>query len=155
MAGTFAIAGGVLSNRDLKLVAPSVTASGAGEVDLGGRRIDYRIRPTALAAEDGTGGVMVPLLITGPWADPSFRLDLESIAREKMEIEAKAVEARAKEALKEAEDRAKSELEDRLREELGVEIAPDEPLGDAVLRGAEEALSDEARKALEGILSGD
>ena len=155
LAGSFTIAGGVLANSDLKLVAPSLTASGAGEVDLGGRRLDYRIRPTALAAEDGTGGVMVPLLITGPWADPSFRLDLESIAREKMEAEAKAVEARAKEALKTAEKRAKAELEDRLREELGVEVAPDEPLGDAAIRGAQEALEDEARKALEGILGGD
>ena len=155
LAGSFTIAGGVLTNSDLKLVAPSLTASGAGEVDLGGRRLDYRIRPTALAAEDGTGGVMVPLLITGPWADPSFRLDLESIAREKMEAEAKAVEARAKEALKTAEKRAKAELEDRLREELGVEVAPDEPLGDAAIRGAQEALEDEARKALEGILGGD
>ena len=33
---------------------------------------------------------MVPLLVTGTWADPKFRLDLESIAREKMEAEAKA-----------------------------------------------------------------
>ncbi|MCX7286715.1 MAG: AsmA family protein [Rhodobacterales bacterium] len=155
LAGTFAIAGGVLANRDLKLVAPSLTASGAGEVDLGGRRLDYRIRPTALAAEDGTGGVMVPLLITGPWADPSFRLDLESIAREKMEAEAKAAEDRAKEALKAAEDRAKAELEDRLRDDLGVEIAPDESLGDAARRGLEKALEDEARKALEGVLGGD
>jgi hypothetical protein len=72
-----------------------------------------------------------------------------------MEAEAKAVEARAKEALTAAEDRAKAKLEDRLREELGVEAAPDESLGDAAVRGAKEALDDEARKALEGILGGD
>lgn len=144
LAGTFTIAGGVLSNSDLKLVAPSLTAAGAGEVGLGARTLDYRIRPTALAAADGTGGVMVPLLITGTWADPSFRLDLESIAREKMEAEAKAAEARAK-----------ADLEARLKEELGIEVAPDESLGDAAVRGAQEALEDEARKALEDILGGD
>jgi AsmA protein len=87
---------------------------------------------------------MVPLLITGPWADPGFRLDLESIAREKMEAEAKA-----------AEERAKAELEDRLRDELGIEVAPEESLGDAALRGAQEALEEEARRALEDILGGD
>jgi AsmA protein len=148
LAGTFTIAGGVLSNNDLKLVAPQLTASGAGEVGLGARTLDYRLRPTALAAADGSGGVMVPLLITGPWADPSFRLDLESIAREKMEAEAKAAAAAAEAA-------AKAELEQRLQEELGITVAPDESLGDAAIRGAEDALQEETRKILEDILGTD
>lgn len=148
LAGTFTIDGGVLSNRDLKLVAPQLTAAGAGELGLGARTLDYRLRPTALAAADGSGGVMVPLLITGPWADPRFRLDLESIAREKMEAEAKAAAA-------EAEARAKAELEQRLKDELGIEVTPDESLGDAAIRGAEEALQEETRKLLEEILGTD
>jgi AsmA protein len=155
MAGTFSIAGGVVSNNDLKLVAPYVTASGAGEIGLGERTLDYRLRPTALADADGTGGVMVPLLITGPWAKPRFRLDLESIAREKMEAEAKAAAARLEEEAKAAEAAAKAELQQRLEEELGVEVAPEESLGDAAGRGAQDALEDEARKALEDILGGD
>ena len=154
MAGTFAIAEGVLSNSDLKLVAPYLTASGAGEIGLGTRTLDYRLRPTALAAADGTGGVMVPLMITGTWAKPRFRLDLESLAREKMEAEAKAAAARLEEEAKAAEAAAKAELEQRLREELGVEVAPDESLGDAAKRGAQQALEDEARKALDEILGG-
>ena len=155
LAGTFTIDGGVLRNSDLKLVAPFLTAAGSGEVGLGARDLDYRIRPTALAAEDGTGGVMVPLLITGPWADPTFRLDLESIARERMEAEAKAVEERLKAEAKAAEDEAKVELEERLEQELGIEIAPDESLGEAAQRGLEKALEEEALKALEDILGGD
>ncbi len=154
MAGTYIIAGGVLSNSDLKLVAPYVTASGSGDIGLGQRTLNYRLRPTALAAEDGTGGVMVPLLITGTWADPKFRLDLESIAREKMEAEAKAVAARLEEEAKAAEAAAKAELEQRLKEELGIEVAPDESLGDAAQSGATDALEDQARKALEEILNG-
>ena len=154
LAGTYSIAKGVLSNSDLKLVAPYVTASGSGELGLGERRLNYRLRPTALAAEDGTGGVMVPLLITGPWADPSFRLDLESIAREKMEAEAKAVAARLEAEAKAAEAAAKAELEQRLREELGVEVAPDASLGDAAKDAATKALEDQAVKALEEILNG-
>ena len=154
LAGTFTIDGGVLSNSDLKLVAPYITASGTGELGLGERTLNYRLRPTALAAEDGTGGVMVPLLITGHWADPKFRLDLESLAREKMEAEAKAAAARLEEEAKAAEAAAKAELEQRLKEELGVEVAPDESLGDAAQRGAQDALEDQARKALEEILNG-
>jgi AsmA protein len=159
LAGTFDIASGVLGNSDLKLVAPYLTAAGSGRIGLGDRTLDYRIRPTALAAEDGTGGVMVPLLITGPWADPAFRLDLEGIAREKMEAEAELVEERLKAEAKEAEARARAALEERLQDELGVEVAPGESLGDAAQRGLDEALGDaledEAREALEGILGRD
>jgi AsmA protein len=97
---------------------------------------------------------MVPLLITGPWASPRFRLDLESIAREKMEAEAKAAEERLKAVAKDAEAKARAELKARLEEELGVEVAPDDSPGDAAVRGAEDALQDEARKALEDILNG-
>ena len=151
-AGSFSIAGGVLSNSDLKLVAPYLTATGSGEVGLGARDLNYRLRPTALAGEDGTGGVMVPLLITGPWAKPRFTLDLESIAREKMEAEAKAVEERLRAEAAAAEAKAKAELEAKLQEELGVEAMEGESLEDAVRRRAEEALQNEAGKLLEGIL---
>ena len=154
MAATFTMTDGVLTNADLKLVAPYVTASGAGEVGIGARTLDYRLRPTALAQADGTGGVMVPLLITGTWADPKFRLDLEGIAREKMEAEARALEDRVRAAAKEAEAKAKADLEARLKEELGVEVLPGESMEDAAKRRAGEALDAEARKALEGILGG-
>ncbi len=155
IAGSFSIAAGVLSNSDLKLVAPYLTAVGSGEVGLGERNLNYRLRPTALAAEDGTGGVMVPLLITGPWAKPRFKLDLEGIAREKMEAEAKALEERARIEAKAVEAKAKADLEAKLKEELGVEVLPDESVEDAVKRRAEEALQQEAGKLLEGILGGD
>lgn len=152
LAGTFTMTDGVLSNSDLKLVAPYVTASGAGDIGIGARTLDYRLRPTALAAADGTGGVMVPLLITGTWAAPKFRLDLESIAREKMEAEARALEERAKAAAKAAEAEAKAKLEETLRDELGVEAGVDESLEDAARRRAEEALEAETRRVLEGLL---
>lgn len=155
VAGTFSIAEGVLTNTDLRFVSPYLTATGAGEVGIGARTLDYRLRPTALAEADGTGGVMVPLLITGPWAAPKFRLDLESIAREKMEAEARALAERASEAAKAAEAEAKAALEERLREELGVEPAPGESLEDTARRGAEDALAEETRRILEGILNSD
>lgn len=155
VAGTFAIAEGVLTNTDLRFVSPYVTATGVGEVGIGARTLDYRLRPTALAEADGTGGVMVPLLITGTWAAPKFRLDLESIAREKMEAEARALAERASAAAKAAEAEAKAALEERLREELGVEPAPGESLEDTARRGAEDALEEETRRILEGILNGD
>lgn len=143
IAGSFNILDGNLTNEDLKLMAPYLNASGSGRVGLGARDLDYRIRPVAFPGQDGTGGVMVPLRITGPWAAPSYRLDLESIAREKMEAEAKAAEAKAR-----------AELEAKLKKELGVEAGQDEKLEDAVKRRAREALSDEAARMLEGLIGG-
>jgi AsmA protein len=153
VAGGFSIQGGVLSNSDLKLVAPYVTATGSGTVDLGQRRLNYRLRPTALAAEDGTGGVMVPLLITGPWARPNFVLDLEAIAREKMEEEARAAAERLRLEAERAEAEAKAALEAKLAEE-GIVAGEGESLEDAAKRRAEEVLDEEARKLLEGLLQG-
>ncbi len=143
VSGSFSMAEGVLSNGDLKLQAPYLVATGAGTVGLGARNLDYSIRPVAFPGQDGTGGVMVPLRITGAWADPTFHLDLESIAREKMEAEAKA-----------AEKRAKAELEKKLQAELGIERAEGESLEDAAKRRAQEALEKEAGKLLEGLLGG-
>lgn len=153
IAGSFSIAGGVLSNSDLKLVAPYLTATGMGEIGLGKRDLNYRIRPTALTKEDGSGGVMVPLWITGSWADPTFRLDLEAIAREKMEAEAKAAEERLKAEAKAAEAKAKAELEAKLAKE-GIVAGEGESLEDAVKRKAQDALTEEAGKLLNGILQG-
>lgn len=153
IAGSFTLKGGVLSNSDLKLVAPYLTATGAGEVDLGQRRLNYRLRPTALAGEDGAGGVMVPLLISGPWARPNFALDLESIAREKMEAEARAAEERLRQEAAEAEAAAKAALEAKLAEE-GIVAQEGESLEDAAKRRAQEVLDEEARKLLEGLLKG-
>ncbi|WP_435259749.1 AsmA family protein [Thioclava sp. FR2] len=152
IGAAFTIQKGVLQNEDLALKAPYVTATGGGEVNVGARTLDYRVRPTALASTDGTGGVMVPLLITGTWANPKFRLDLESLARERFEEEAKALEERAKAEAKAAEARAKAELERKAQEELGVERREGESLEDAAKRRAQEVIEEEADKALRRLL---
>lgn len=154
VSGRFTIAEGQLRNEDLRLVAPYLTATGAGRIGLGPRDLDYRIRPTAFPGQDGTGGVMVPLRITGPWADPSYRLDLEAIAREKMEAEAAAAEERLRSEAAAAEARAKAELEAKLRDELGVTPEAGESLEDAAKRRARDMLGPEGSLILEGLLGG-
>lgn len=143
VSGSFAIDGGILSNTDLSFRAPYVTATGDGRVNLGARTLDYRLRPVALAAEDGTGGVMVPLLISGPWASPRFRLDLEALARERFEEQAK-----------EAEARARAELARRAEQELGIVRGQGESLEDAARRRAQEAIDAEAGRLFQRLLGG-
>ncbi len=152
VTASFAVDAGVLRNSDLMLTGPYLAATGTGEVGIGARTLDYRLRPTALADADGSGGVMVPLLITGTWDDPKFRLDLESIARERMEEEARALEEKARAEAKRLEDEAKAELEAKLKEELGVEALEGESLEDAARRRAQEALDAEAERLLQDLL---
>lgn len=154
VSASFGIDKGVLTNDDLAFQAPYVTATGTGSVNLGARLLDYRLRPVALAAVDGTGGVRVPLLISGPWANPKFRLDLEALARERFEEQAKELEARARAEAAEAEARARAELARRAQEELGIVRQDGESLEDAARRRAQEAIDAEAGRLLERLLGG-
>ena len=61
---------------------PLFSASGGGKIGLGGRTLDLRIVPELLGGEGK--GIRVPLVITGSWAKPKFRLDLEALAEENL-----------------------------------------------------------------------
>ena len=135
LTATYVIEGGVLRNDDLRLAAPLVTASGTGVADLGKRTLDYRVVPVALPGADGTGDRRVPLRITGPWDDLSFRLDLEALAEAELKKQEEAL-------------RAKAEAE--LADQLGVEVQPGEDLEDAAKRKLEEELLN----GLGGLLGG-
>lgn len=128
LSASFDIDGGDLFNSDLLMAGPVVSAEGAGRIGLGARDLEYRLRPTALRGADGTGGISVPLWITGSWAAPSYALDLESLAQENLRDEAAALEddlkAQAAEELgqmegESLEDAARRRLEEELREGAG------------------------------------
>lgn len=150
VAASFTIQDGTLRNDDLKLTAPYLTATGAGTVGLGAQVLDYRITPTALTKADGTGGVKVPLQITGPWSAPRFGLDLKALADQELAEERARLEAAAEEAV----EKARADLEARAQQELGIAPVEGESLEDAARRRAEEALRDSATEALQGILGG-
>lgn len=144
VTASFAVQGGVLQNDDLKFAAPLVTATGAGKVDMNRQWIDYRIKPVALPEADGTGGVMVPLIIKGPWNSPDLKLDVEALAKERL------AEEQAK-----LEQKAKEELAKKAAEELGVTIDPNaEDLEKAARDALEQKLQEEAAKALQDLLGG-
>ncbi|MGQ0567587.1 MAG: AsmA family protein [Gemmobacter sp.] len=148
VSGSFTMTGGVLANDDLALTAPFFAATGRGTVGLGAQVLDYRIAPTALTLADGTGGVRVPLQITGPWSAPRFTLDLKALADQELADEREKLEA----AAKEAEARAKAELEAKAAEELGIVRQEGESIEDAARRRAEEALEDETQRVLQNLL---
>ncbi|WP_226782194.1 AsmA family protein [Oceaniglobus trochenteri] len=135
ISASFTITDGVLRNTDLSLLAPLISASGGGQVGLGEQTLNFRVVPRLLAGE----GIEVPILVTGPWSAPKFKLDLEGVAREKLKEEGKQLEEKAKEAARR-----------KLEEELGTPITDGRSAEDAIKKRLEE----EAKKGLLDLLGG-
>lgn len=85
LAGTFAIRDGMLTNDDMRLQAPVLRVNGRGRVDLPGRTLTYLLEPKAAATLEGQGGaeqvagLLVPVIVEGPWHDLSYRPDLSGV----------------------------------------------------------------------------
>ncbi len=82
LTATFVIKNGILTNNDMKMLSPLFRVTGAGTVDLPQRTVDYKVTPKAVASAEGQGGaqeatgIAVPVLVTGPWHDLSYKPDL-------------------------------------------------------------------------------
>jgi AsmA protein len=72
MTGSFILTNGVLAASDFQLKGPLLDTSGAGNVDLGNRTIDFRIVPTI--AKLG-----VPFHIKGPWSHVRYAPDFTGL----------------------------------------------------------------------------
>lgn len=154
VAGSFSIEGGVLRNDDLRLTAPVITVEGRGRVDLGNRTLDYRVTPVALRDAASGQEIRVPLIVSGPWAEPRFRLDLEGMAEQRLREERERIEARAREevARREAELRARAEQE--LQQRLGIQRQDGQSTREAVEQGVRERAEQEVGRALQRLLGG-
>lgn len=164
ISASFVMKDGVLSNDDLVFTAPLAKALGAGQIGIGDQTLNYRITPTALAKTDGSGGISVPVIITGTWANPKFRPDLKALIDQQLADEKAALEAKLKaekEAAKARLAAKKAELEAKLaaekaealrrtQEKLGLETQDGESVEDAAKRKLEE----EAKRGLLKLLGG-
>jgi AsmA protein len=97
LGGTFIIVKGILSNQDLALKSPLMRVEGKGTVDLPARALNYRIDPKLVASlqgQDGgsAAGITVPVLVTGPWDNLSYRPDLEALVTQNVQNAGKVVE---------------------------------------------------------------
>jgi AsmA protein len=150
VGASFTMQDGNLYNEDLVLSAPYLKAAGKGRVGIGARDLDYRIVPTALEKDDGTGGIRVPLMVKGSWANPKFQLDLKALADQELADE----KAKLKERAKEEADKARAQLKAKAEKELGLTQQDGESLEDAARRRAQEAVNQEAGKLLNKLLGG-
>lgn len=150
VSGNFTIAGGVLSNDDLRLDAPWGEVTGAGRVNLGAQTLDYRLTPGFMEGEAGAR-IRVPILVSGPWAGPSIRPDLEYLAQQELAAERERLEAEARARLEAERDRLEAEAIGRVNEALGTQF--DGATTEAEAREAiEQRLRDEAEQQLRRLL---
>ncbi|MGV8987219.1 MAG: AsmA family protein [Cypionkella sp.] len=133
VSASFTIDKGVLANNDLALKAPLLTAVGKGRIDIGAQKLNYTVTPTALSNADGTGGVSVPLDISGSWAKPKFDIDFNAMSGGKV-------------------DAAKKQLEDKARAEVAKKLGITAQDGQSAQDAIRKKLQDEATNGLLNLL---
>jgi len=121
LGGTAKITNGILDNQDLLAKSPLLRVDGKGKANLVDEQLDYRLATTIVASLEGQGskdmedlvGVPVPVKISGPFAKPKVRADMEELAKRlfKGKVEEK-VEKKIEEKLK---DKLPDELKDKLK----------------------------------------
>ena len=88
LSGTFRIVNGILRNDDLALLAPLLRVGGKGSIDLPRRTVKYRVEPRLAGTGEGQGGatdvagLMVPVIVEGPWHDLDYRPDLAGLVEQ-------------------------------------------------------------------------
>ena len=137
LTASYTMTGGNLTNDDLILSLKNYRADGKGRIGIGARDIDYLFTPTALRARSGEG-LSVPILITGPWAHPRIKPDLEGVLKAKADARLDVLEQEAKEKAKQ-----------KLSERLGVPVEDRQQAEDAL----KSKLQEEAKKGLLKLLN--
>jgi AsmA protein len=85
LGASFKVSKGQAQTDDLRLLGPLVSIGGAGTVDIPAQRLKFRVNPFMLASVEGQGGknnllgFPVPIVITGPWDNPSIYPDIVGV----------------------------------------------------------------------------
>ncbi|WP_413110531.1 AsmA family protein [Thaumasiovibrio sp. DFM-14] len=98
LSGTISIANGVASNRDLTMSSPLLRINGRGQTNLVNERIDYVVEAAVVESSKGQGGkgtdelndIVVPINVSGTWSAPSYKLDVEELLKQNLQLENKA-----------------------------------------------------------------
>jgi len=96
MTASFVIRNGVAHNDDLSAKAPLFRVSGAGDIDIGNSRIEYRAKASLVGTAKGQGGrerselrgVTVPVRLTGPFDAVRYEVDYGAVAAEAVKSQA-------------------------------------------------------------------
>lgn len=104
---------GVVHNDLLVASSPLFKVTGKGSADLVREQLDYRVTTEVTATLEGEAGrqlekikgTPLPVKISGSFTDPSIKVDLEDILKEKLK--------------KKVEEKVREKVEDKLKDQLG------------------------------------
>lgn len=116
LTGEFTLADGLLQQTNLQLASPLLRLSGAGQVQLTERQLDYRLSTALVNSLKGQGGlakdqlasVDIPLRIHGDLAHPKYQLDTKALYNNEL-----------KQKVDETKQDLKQKLADKLRKKFG------------------------------------
>ena len=119
LTASFRINNGVARNDDLAAKSPFLRLGGAGDIDIGNGRIDYLARAAVVNTSGGQGakdlehlkGVTVPVRLTGPFDNISYKLEIASMVQE-------AVKEAAKAKVEEKKQEIKQKVQDKVQDKL-------------------------------------
>ncbi|EKE67291.1 AsmA family protein [Gallaecimonas xiamenensis] len=112
LSGSATFKDGLMHNPDLLLSSPLLRVTGAGDIDLPKKTLDYAVAAkvvSTLKGQDGKTmdelkGITLPIKITGAFDDPKVRPDMDALLKGKAQ---------------EKIDEQKDKLKDKLGEKLG------------------------------------
>ena len=113
LSASFVIRGGVAHNEDLSAKSPFFRLGGAGDIDIGGDKMDYLAKAAIVNTAGGQGarelnelrGLTVPVRISGPFDALKYRID----------IGAAATEAVKQQVQEKVQEKVKEQVQDRLK----------------------------------------
>lgn len=115
----FTIKQGLVNTSRTTILSPLIRVTAAGKAHLVTETLDFRVEPKFVATLKGQGdtmersGIMVPVLVSGTFAEPKFKPDLEGMVKDKFE---KKLEDLQKELLGGDKQKDKpSSLEDQIK----------------------------------------
>ncbi len=135
LSAGFRFTDGIGNNDDLNLVGPLVRVTGKGTVDLLRKRLNYKVAPSAASGPGGEfTGLVVPVIVKGPWANPKIYPDVQGIlenpqaaldALNKLGVSTGNinVDAAGNELKEQAKGKVSKTIEDRARSVVGDEAA--------------------------------
>ncbi|MFN2339045.1 MAG: AsmA family protein [Gammaproteobacteria bacterium] len=117
--GTATFTNGLVRNEDLAANSPFFRVTGAGTTHLAEETIDYLVRTAIVASPEGQGGktldelrgLTIPVHIGGSYSEPSYRVQLDEVLKQRIESE---VKGKIEEQKQEVEDKLKQQLLDKL-----------------------------------------
>jgi len=156
---------GVMTIRNIKLLAPAIRVSGGGLVDLNTEQLDLKLDISIVGSFEGQGGASldtlkgqtIPMKITGALASPSILPDLNKILQKELERKVTEKYLGEGESGESLEDALNRKLNEKLAKESGqgtqeaasgtvVEGAPQEDAVDsAPTEAADEQLTDKQK----------